>query len=225
MNGTWVKLYRKSLNNEIFKFDRTAWHVFEVLLIIADHETGTWSGGLFQLSDYTNIKKDALYKSLKRLETAKMINRGVNARYTVYRICKWGEYQSEFDNSVNAQYTLGKRSVNSQYNSNKNKDIRNKNNIVEIQNIYDLYIKEFEKNPNQYRLTQKRKQKINSRLKDAGKEMLERAIKNIASQPFYRGDNDRGWQADLDFITKSYEQVEKFGNDSNKTLDEMEILI
>ena len=31
---------------------------------------------------------------------------------------------------------------------------------VEIQNIYDLYIKEFEKNPNQYRLTQKRKQKI-----------------------------------------------------------------
>lgn len=78
-----------------------------------------------------------------------MINRGVNARCTVYRICKWGEYQSEFDNSVNAQYTLGKRSVNSQYNSNKNKDIRNKNNIVEIQNIYDLYIKEFEKNPNQ----------------------------------------------------------------------------
>lgn len=87
------------------------------------------------------------------------------------------------------------------------------NGIVEMQSIYDHYIKTFNKNPNSYKLTDKRKLKIKLRLKDAGKDMLIRAINNVANSPFHMGDNDRGWTADLDYIIRSYEQVEKFGSE------------
>lgn len=94
MQNGWIKLHRKVLSNDIFRFDRTAWHVFEMLLLVADKDTGCWKGGLFQLSAITNINKDTLYKSLKRLEESKMITRSVNTKYTAYCICKWKDYQS-----------------------------------------------------------------------------------------------------------------------------------
>ena len=85
-------------------------------------------------------------------------------------------------------------------------------NNVEIQSIYDFFISSFNKNPNQYKLTRSRKQKISARLKDAGADMLMKAIKNTAGSEFHNGDNDRGWVADLDFIIRSYEQVERLSN-------------
>lgn len=97
-----------------------------------------------------------------------------------------------------------------------NKELTNKenknNNLVEIQSIYDFYIESFESNKNQYKLTPLRVKKIKARLNDAGSEMLRQAIQNVASSDFHRGKNDRRWKADLDFIIRSYEQVEKLSN-------------
>ena len=42
--------------------------------------------------------------------------------------------------------------------------------------------------------------------------MLIKAIDSVADDPFYMGDNDRGWTADLDFVIRSYEQVERLSN-------------
>ena len=86
------------------------------------------------------------------------------------------------------------------------------NNNVEIQRIYDFYILKFNKNPLQYKLTPNRKLKLKQRLKDAGVEMLKKAINNTSQSAFHRGDNDRGWQADLDFIIRNYEQVERLSS-------------
>ena len=213
MNNGWVKLHRQVLNNEIFRHDPTAWRVFEVLLLLADKNKAEWAGGLYQLTGFTGIKKDALYKAVKRLEKAEMVTRRVNSKYTVYRICKWADFQGSETNSVNAEYTESKNKVKTKYNSNKNREVRIKNNSnVEIQSIYDHYIETFKKNKNQYRLTAKRKSKIQARLADAGKDMLLLAIDNTADSDFHMGDNDRGWRADLDFITRSYEQTEKLAN-------------
>lgn len=90
---------------------------------------------------------------------------------------------------------------------------------VDVKKIYDLYITEFNKNQNQYRLTDKRKAKIKLRLADAGPEMLERAIKKTAKSSFYTGGNDSGWQADLDYIIRSYENVEKLSQLEEKKKD------
>uniref|UniRef100_A0A7C4U118 Uncharacterized protein n=1 Tax=Caldisericum exile TaxID=693075 RepID=A0A7C4U118_9BACT len=105
----------------------------------------------------------------------------------------------------------GEKSINA-LNVNNINALNVNNNNVEIQRIYDFFISSFGKNPNQYKLTPYRKQKIKLRLKDAGEEMLKQAITNTANSPFHRGDNDRGWQADLDFIIRSYEQVERLAN-------------
>ena len=57
--------------------------------------------------------------------------------------------------------------------------------------------------------TKARIEKLRLRLKDCGPEMLAEAILRTAQSPFHRGDNDRGWKADLDFIIRKAEQVEK----------------
>lgn len=94
-----------------------------------------------------------------------------------------------------------------------NKMVEVPSDIVEssnnVQLIYDCYIKGFDKNPTFYKLTPKRISKIKERLDDAGFEMLTNAINNIVLSEFYMGKNDRGWTADLDWITRSYENVEK----------------
>jgi len=88
----------------------------------------------------------------------------------------------------------------------------------EVRLAYDYYIECFGNNPNQYKLTPKRKTKIKSRLKDAGFEMLKRAIENTSQSDFHMGDNQRGWKADLDYIVQSYENVEKLAHMADKTV-------
>lgn len=61
-----------------------------------------------------------------------------------------------------------------------------------------------------YRLTDKRRSKIRSRLDDAGYEMVKQAIVNCAKSDWHRGKNDNGWFANIDWICNSYEKVEEW---------------
>lgn len=64
-----------------------------------------------------------------------------------------------------------------------------------------------------YRLTPKRKKAIETRLKDAGFNMLCAAIVGYSREPWYQGENNRDWHADLEaFICRSYEKVEEGAN-------------
>lgn len=69
-----------------------------------------------------------------------------------------------------------------------------------------------------YKLTDKRKAKIASRLDDAGYEMIKQAIINCAKSDFHRGESDRsnGWSANLEWICNSYEKVEEWANRNEK---------
>lgn len=80
---------------------------------------------------------------------------------------------------------------------------------LQVKQIFDLYLEQFEASPARFKLSAARKIKIKARLRDAGIEMLTDAIKNTAASEFHRGDNDRQWKANLDFIIRSYEQVER----------------
>ena len=99
-------------------------------------------------------------------------------------------------------------------NKTNNKEINKESDkvAVEVQRTYDLFVEKFDKNPNTFKLTPKRQKKIKTRLKDCGETMLRQAIENTAKNEFYRGKNNRGWKADLDFIIRSYEQVERLAN-------------
>lgn len=110
--------------------------------------------------------------------------------------------------------------------------IDSKESIVEVPKnirlIYDFYIDKFGNNPNQFRLTDQRKAKIKLRLKQNGTDQLKQAIEYVANSPFHRGDNDRGWRADLDFIIRTQEQVERLAGqgqlEENKIRDVKEFI-
>lgn len=80
----------------------------------------------------------------------------------------------------------------------------------EVDNIFNLWLSCF--GLSERKLTPGRTAKIKRRLEDCGKDQLELAIRNASQDYFYRGDNDRGWQADIDYICRSAEIVERLAN-------------
>jgi hypothetical protein len=80
---------------------------------------------------------------------------------------------------------------------------------ADVKEVFGFYVKSFNAENSHIKLSTERRRKLEARLKDAGKEMLFAAITNTAASPFHRGDNDRGWKANIDFIIRSYEQVER----------------
>lgn len=67
-----------------------------------------------------------------------------------------------------------------------------------------------------YRLTDKRRDLLLRRIrdKDIGFDMCRAAIKGFGSDPFYRGET-KPWKADLEFIFRNYENIEKGVNKFN----------
>jgi hypothetical protein len=109
MNKGWVKLHRQVMTNDIFRHDRTAWHIFQVLLLVCDKKTGKWSGGRFQLADLCNENPATTYKALKRLEKAKMVTLSSNNKYTTIYICKWKDFQDSGNTIGNNKVTTGEQ--------------------------------------------------------------------------------------------------------------------
>jgi len=61
----------------------------------------------------------------------------------------------------------------------------------------------------EYQPTEGRFKKYKARLKTYSYDQLKRALNNITSQPFYKGDNDRGWIIDPDYFLRSDEIIDK----------------
>lgn len=88
----------------------------------------------------------------------------------------------------------------------------NEDQSQEMERVYTHYLNTSGTTAGRYKLTDKRKAKLKSRLQDCGADMLIDAIDHARADYFYNGDNDRGWKADLDFIIRSYENTEKLAN-------------
>lgn len=134
MQTGWVKLHRKTLNNDIFRHDHTAFHVFVALLLICDRNTGKWAGGRFQLAEVSMLNPSTMYRALKRLETARLCTLSSNNRFTTVSICKWSQYQSS-DNTSDAQQSNNKVTTNAQPSNTltRSKELRIKNSTKVLQ--------------------------------------------------------------------------------------------
>lgn len=106
-----------------------------------------------------------------------------------------------------------------------NKDIYNKDKKVNVEKIlslseeevkklpdvlrvYRLYLLCFGKTPNQLKLTDGRKNKIEVRLKSYPLEDIAKAIKNASKDDFYSG-RKTGWKATLEWIMNKDENIER----------------
>lgn len=216
MSGPWVKWHLSALDNELFYNDWTAWHIFEYLCLMAykGKPQGTVVTSRYKIEKHLGGNHSTIYKALKRLERHKMVTISVTGRKSVINICNWEKYQSAGNHSGNSSVT--KRGPNGNT-LNKNKKENSTNVLVETQSVYDHYLEAFKQTSGRYKLTDKRRLKLKARLRDAGKDMLLSAIDNTAASDWHMGDNDRGWRADLDYIIRSYEQVERLANLSAAT--------
>lgn len=124
-DSTWVKLYRKSLANDIRRHDPTAWRLFETLLLLVDSRTGKWSGGIYQLTEADGfLKSSTIYKALDRLEESGMITKTSNTRYSEISICNFATYAKTGNTSSVNQIETGYKPSNTLTRS-KNKEVIN----------------------------------------------------------------------------------------------------
>lgn len=129
MDKGWIKLHRKILKNQFLNIDPTARHIFIILLLLADKRTGEWSGGRKQLRQLTGVNEMTIWKAIRRLNDEEMVEkRSRNGKYTTYRICKWDEYQHTEETPV-------KQSGNAREHSNKNREVRSKNNLLKTKQV------------------------------------------------------------------------------------------
>lgn len=111
MDG-WIKLHRKMLDNKTLRYDTTSFKVFVFLLMIVDRKSGEWEGGRFQLAEYVVLNPNTLYKSLKRLEKAKMVTLRSNNRYSTISIVNWHKYQGNGNSCGNNEVTTDEQQSN-----------------------------------------------------------------------------------------------------------------
>lgn len=126
------------------------------------------------------------------------------------------EVKEKFDTlSIPYTYPIDTIShLNSNSNSNLNSNINIKKEKVKM--IIECFEQKFKTKI--LSLSERRKSHIEQRLKTYTEEQILTAIKNYASNSFYTGNNDRGWKADIDFIIRSDEQIEKGLNLKSKQI-------
>lgn len=192
-------------------------------------EDGLFFSTIENISDKTGLSRYQQAEALKKLNEmgiVRTIVKGVPAkRYFKLDIKKLAsKIVNNSPSSLQKTSKLDCKKLATKNNNikviNKNKEIegqgdkedKNSKQSQEMERVYQHYLNEFGTTSGRYKLTDKRKAKLRSRLQDCGAEMLIDAIDHAHADYFYNGDNDRGWKADLDFIVRSYENVEKLAN-------------
>ena len=115
---SWVKYYRKSLNNPVFK-KPLVWHYFNYCLLKANHksqkiiwngkemiiDTGSFITGYKKSAQDTGLSVQSCRSASKILQNLKMIEKSTiksTSRFTYLTICNYSDYQYD-NNRVNNQ--------------------------------------------------------------------------------------------------------------------------
>lgn len=168
---------------------------------------------MFHVSRPATIS-DALNK-LKELGLIKIDYKtkttGGTTRYIRLTVDRMSEAKADLRSSVSPKMfrlTEDRKS----YNINDN-NIKDNTPIVPLQGKLTLYIDEFNRIfATKYKPTPGREKKLRERLKLYTIDQLIEAIRNLGKSKFHRGENDRGWIADPDFLIRSDEQIDKWLN-------------
>lgn len=141
MRNGWIKLHINALDNDIWRNDRTAWHIFEYLLLEAYYgkPQGTVSTSRYKIGNMCSVNNNTVYSALSRLEKAKMITIRATNKKTIINICNWTKYQTNVNQSVNNKSTTNQQQINT---LNKNIDIRNSTTYYgkpEINELFDYW--------------------------------------------------------------------------------------
>lgn len=229
MERGYVKYWRSIDDNELLDNDNTCYVIFGKLLTRVDRLTGTYTTGRNKLASICNMKPPTLYSGLKRLEASSIIQLQSSKTSTTIYICNWHKYQQDSINRASERQST----VITKQEKEKEKEYIDTSSSTELDRFHSWICELFGKNPNRFKLTQKRRQHLKLRLKpsELGGDRLKQAYEAISVSPWHRGDNDRGWKIDDDpyWLISSAEKAEKWANKYDEMhkytgkLSEMEI--
>jgi hypothetical protein len=122
-NQTWIKLFRKIVDHDIFN-DESAFRVFMWILCSCDYKTGTMKSGRFWASERLGVNPITYYKILKRLEKKyDLVTLQSNNKNTTILVKKWNLYQDSSNNESNNKVTTKEQQSNTTQELRIKKDI------------------------------------------------------------------------------------------------------
>lgn len=106
MNGGWVKLHRKLVDNPIFKNPKAS-HLWIAILLLANHEPRTfvWGNkthnllagqlltGREKLSKLTGLSENFIQRTLVALENVHQIRQQTFNKFRIITVVSWQNYQ------------------------------------------------------------------------------------------------------------------------------------
>lgn len=184
-----------------------------------------------ELVDELPISKRTVIRAREQLETAEYVETQVRKANGVptlhWRIVRFATFHSAnlaTSDSANLATSINNKERNKESTITKTSEIS-----TDVRKIYNLYLKRvviptrlkekvdsfplerlMEMAAARYKLSPKRREVIERRLKDAGGKMLAAAIIGYSREPWAMGKTERNWIFSLDeYLCRSYENVEK----------------
>jgi hypothetical protein len=121
MSGDWLKLYRRSIDSQVFS-DPHLWQLFCWCLMKANWKTGYFKGekiapgsfacGRVSASEELGVNASTFYKRMQKLESLGVISITGNNRFTKITVQKWAHYQDGSGDGNNEVTTKEQRSNN-----------------------------------------------------------------------------------------------------------------
>lgn len=121
MDRTWLKLYRKSIESQVFS-DKNLWYLWSWLLMNANWKVsyyrnyevmpGCIACTIKSISYQLDFSKTSVHNMLKKLEKWGMISVKSERNFTVISICNWGTYQDCEQGDRNTNGTRNEHEMN-----------------------------------------------------------------------------------------------------------------
>lgn len=222
MNNGYVFMYRTLMDKGYYK-DSHYVHLWLHLIFKATYrdkeylfngkieylEPGQFIAGRKSLSKETGIQESKIERILNCFKNEHQIEQQKNNKFRIISITNWDKYQineQQNEQEMNNQRTTSEQPVNTNNTVNTVKKENNKESIViPYQELISLYHEILPELPKVAKLTDKRKAQLKARWYESEKtqslDWWKDFFETVKDRPFLLGQNDRGWQADIDFLT------------------------
>lgn len=212
----WICLHRKILKWEWYQ-DTNTFRVFMHLLLSANWEDTKYMGMLVKrgslvikqvkLAEELKLSHQQVRTSLLKLKSSEIITIKTYNKFSLVTIVNYSSYQ---DKEINEQQAGNNQITSRQQTNNKQitsidkqekqiNNITNNRNYINIISLYNSLCKSY---PKVSKLSDARKKAINARLNKYTINDFEELFKKAEESDFLKGNNNRNWKADFDWLIK-----------------------
>ena len=155
-------------------------------------------------ANFLGVSESTITRGITHLKKMGLIESDFNGRNRILRVVKLTTLPRQFDEHINTNISNTNNNINKE--NILVEDISNTNNTREKSNKFDTFIEQYnsicKSLPKCTRLTDKRKRAISKILNNYSEEEILRVFTNLEASDFCKGNNDRGWKANIDFILR-----------------------